>query len=60
MIDKLITQDVARTMERLETRHGGIVWTVLSRMLTRRRNRNKLNREIATARKQLDELEKRK
>ncbi|KKM86182.1 hypothetical protein LCGC14_1281650 [marine sediment metagenome] len=59
-IDQAVTNDVLRTMDRLEKKHGVIVYHAMSRLLTRRRNRNKLNREIATARKELEELEKRK
>ena len=59
-INKAVIADVVRSLDRLENKHGEVSWTVVSRLLTQRRNRNKLHREIATARDQLAELERRK
>lgn len=58
-IDKTVIAHVVRNLDRLETQHGPIIWNVVSRLLTQRRNRIKIQREIATAREQLAELEKR-
>ena len=60
MINKAITSDVGGSLDRLENKHGAIIWTVVSRLLTHRRNRSKLQREITAAREKLAELEKRK
>ncbi len=60
-ISKSVLNDVSRTLERLATKHGGgILWACVNRLANQRRNRNKLNREIASRKIELAELEGRR
>ena len=60
-ISKSVLNDVARSLERLATKHGGdVLWACVNRLLNQRRSRNKLSREIASRRLELADLEKRR
>lgn len=57
-ISKAVLNDVARSLGRLATKHGGdVLWACVNRLANQRRDRVKLKREIATKRAELEALE---